>query len=357
MNVPKIAMFTTMVWLIMLPGCSEPPAEPPPVVRPVKIVTIGDSGTNQRRELPGTVKAVQHADMGFEVGGRITEFLVNEGQRVTQGTVLARLDARDYQASLDQAQAAFRKARSDLERSERIYAEDPGAISTSKIDTDRKAVEVAEADVRKAEKAVQDAELRAPFDGVVARRLVEDFQNVQPKEPVLVLQDISQLEIEVAVPERDISRGSVKRTPEEITERVQPKVELSSLPGRQFPAAVKEFATTADAATRTFQVRLTFTPPEDASVLPGMTARVTYNASADDGVTLPSHAAFADESGAAHVWLVDAETMKVRKQAVQLGDLTGAEVEILDGLTNGDLVAVSGVGQLREGMEVRRYEN
>ncbi len=358
MTTHRIGTLLIIPWLgLSLTGCGEEPVQEAPVVRPVKIVTIGDPGAAVTRELPGTIRAAQHADMAFEVGGRITEFLVKEGQQVTQGTELARLDKRDYQANLDQASASYRKAQSDLQRSLRIYKEDPGAISTSKIDTDRKAVEVAEAQVRKEEKAVQDTVLRAPFDGFVARRLVEDFQNVKAKEPVLVLQDISQLEIEVSAPERDISRGVARLTPEEMTQRAKPQVEISSLPGRTFPAAVREFATTADPVTRTFQIRLTFAPPDDASVLPGMTARVTYTATRDDTLRLPSHAAFADEAGNPHVWLVDATTMTVQRKPVKLRGLAGNEVEIVEGLTAGDLVAVSGVSQLREGVQVRRYEN
>jgi RND family efflux transporter MFP subunit len=330
--------------------------EQPPVVRPVKIVTIGEDGSTSTLELPGTVRAVQHADMGFEVAGRITEFLVKEGQRVNKGEVLARLDDRDFQASLDQAKAAYRKAQADLQRSQRIYKEDPGAISTSKIDTDRKQVDVAEADVRKAEKAVEDTELRAPFDGFAARRLVEDYQNVQAKEPVVVLQDVSLLEIEVGVPERDIARGDRNRTADTMTRIVQPRVEISSLPGQTFPARVKEFATRADPVTRTFQVRLSFDPPAGASILPGMTARVTYNAPQEGGTRLPSQATFADADKKPHVWLVDEATMKVRAAPVKLGELTGDEVQITEGLSPGDQVAVSGVGQLRDGMQVSRYE-
>jgi RND family efflux transporter MFP subunit len=342
---------------VLVSACKQEPAEQAPVVRPVKIVTIGEAAADLIRELPGTVRAVQHADMGFEVAGRITEFLVKEGQRVKQGEVLARLDDRDYQASLDQAKAAHRKAQADLQRSQRIYQEDPGAISTSKIDADRKAVDVAEADLRKAAKAVEDTVLRAPFDGVAARRLVEDYQNVQAKEPVLVFQDISLLEIEVGVPERDFARGNIDKTREELTQRTRPQVEISSLPGRMFPARVKELATSADPVTRTFQVRLSFEPPEDASILPGMTARVVYyTAAGEGGKRLPSHATFADADNQPHVWLVDKATMKVRATPVKLGVLTGDQVQIEEGLSPGDQVAVTGVAQLREGMQVRRFE-
>ncbi len=338
-------------------GCGEEAVEQTVVVRPVKMIEIGDFGNGSTRELPGTIRAAQNADMSFEVGGSITDFLVVEGEDVVRGAELARLDPSNYQADFDQADAAFRKAEADLARSERIFQQDAGAISTTKIESDRKALEVAEAALRKAEKALQDTVLRAPFDGVVARRLVEDFQNVQPKEPILVLQDLSFLEIEVAVPERDVAQADQNRNPEETTQQIRPRVQVSSLPGLEFPARLVEFSTTADAATRTFQARLTFDTPEDQNILPGMTARVIYNALSEGAVTLPSHATFSDSSGDPRVWIADPATMQVSSRAVSLGNLSSGDVEILSGLNAGDLVVVSGVSQLREGMEVRRYEN
>ena len=341
---------------VLISGCEQEPVEQAPVVRPIKIMTVGEAGAAADREFPGTIKATQHAELSFEVSGRIIERFVNEGQRVKRGDELARLDDRNYQAQLDKTKATLREARSELDRSERIYQQNPGAISTQKIDTDRKSVEVAEADLRIYEKRVEDTVLRAPFDGLVARRLVEDFQNVQAKEPVMILQDVSLLEIEISVPERDMTRGATTRTPDEITEEAQPRVEVSSLPGRTFPARVSELATTADPVTRTFQVRLVFEPPDDVAILPGMTARVIANAIGDDIIRVPSHATFADESGAAQVWLVDPSTMQVARKPVQLGELTGGDVEILGGLAEGDQVATSGVSQLRDGIEVRRYK-
>ena len=120
---------------ILAAGCEKEPVEQPPVVRPVKIAIVGLSDTRPAREFPGTIKATQNAELGFEVDGRIIERRVNEGQRVKRGDELARLDDRDYQARLDQADAKLRKAQADLDRSERIYEQNPGAISKGQIVT------------------------------------------------------------------------------------------------------------------------------------------------------------------------------------------------------------------------------
>lgn len=346
-----------LLWPVLFgAGCGKPPVEAPPVVRPVKVVTVGEAGVETTREFPGTIRATREAALSFEVAGRIIERLVGEGQQVKEGEAMARLDDRDLQASLDQVKAGLRKAEADLDRSVRIREEDPGAISTSKIDADKRGVEVYEAEMRIAEKALEDAVLRAPFAGMVARRLAENFQNVQAKETVFELQDISQLEIEISVPERDVAQGRVNRAPTDMTQDTQPTVHISALPDSSFPARVSEFATRADPATRTFQVRLVFEPPEDVRILPGMTARVNIHAETPDVVRLPSHAAVADEQGRAQVWVLDPDTMTVKAKSVRLGDMAGDEIAVLEGLSAGELVVVSGVSKLREGMKVRRHQ-
>jgi len=340
-------------------GCSEKPVEEGPVARPVKLLTIGGSDSEAWVEYPGTIKAAQTADMGFEVPGRIIERLVNEGERVKKGTVLARLDDRDYVAEMDAVKARLKKAVADYRRGQNIYDEDPGAISQARVDTYRKAVEVAEAELRVSQKRLEDTELRAPFDGIMARKLVDDFANVNAKDPVLVFQDDSHLEIQVNIPERDVTGERRHETNEEVTARLEPEVVVTSLPDRSFPARVKEVTTETDPVTRTFQATLIFDNPKNVAVFPGMTAKVRVRASrtreASDRIAVPTNAAVADAKGNAYVWLVDPSSMTVHRRPVELGDMSGSDVEVKSGLSKGDMIATSGVHQLREGMAVREF--
>jgi RND family efflux transporter MFP subunit len=294
--------------------------------------------------------------MGFEVSGRIIEFPVREGDDVVEGQVLARLDPRDYEADLKAAQANLRKAESDLRRSLNIYKEDPGAISTETIDTHKRALDVSKANLAISQKALDDTQLRAPFSGRMARRLVEDFQTVQAKEPVLILQDTSTFEIEVHVPERDVARAPTDRRNEVVQERTDPEVIVSALPHLKFPGWIREWASTADPVTRTFAVRLNFKNPGNVNILPGMTARVQVTVNPERAWTLPVRATLADDTGAPFVWKVDPESKAVARAPVELGDLVGDRVRITSGLEEGDLVAISGVNQLRDDMVVRLIE-
>ena len=343
---------------LLLTGCSGPEEVKEPPVRPIKIHTIGSLEPEAIREFPGTIRARQTAEMGFEVPGQVTEFLVKEGDKVEEGAVLARLDATNYKAELNAAQANLEKAQADLGRSLSIQKADVGAISQEEIESDQRVVKVAQSQVDIAKKAVADTELKAPFAGVMARKLVEDFANVQAKQPVLILQDNSVLEIEIAVPERDlVQRKYPDETKEQTSERLSPKVIVSAVPNREFPAQIKEYATTADPVTRTFPVKLTFDSPEDLNILPGMTARVRVVVDPDSAWSVPVTAAQADENQQPFVWKVDPKSMTVSKSPVELGSLTGDRVLLTDGVKEGELVAISGVTALREGMQVRKYEN
>ncbi len=328
------------------------------MTRPVKLFVAGDATAEIRREYPGSVAPTRNAELAFEVAGKIVEFPVEEGQRVDADALLARLDARDYDARLARARADLDKARADDRRGRRLAQQDPGAIAQITLDGYARALGVAEAAFLEAEKAKQETELRAPFAGVVARKLVDDFANVSAKQPIVNLQDTSTLEMVVSLPERDMVRGAGSVSTEDLNRRIAPIVVISSLPERHFSARILEFATAADPVTRTFSVTLGFDAPDDVRVLPGMTGKVAIEL--DDGgdhdaLLIPAQAVVADASGRPAVWIVDRDAMTVRRAAVELAAPTGDALRVLSGLAPGQTIAVSGVHQLREGMKVSRF--
>jgi RND family efflux transporter MFP subunit len=183
---------------------------------------------------------------------------------------------------------------------------------------------------------------------------------VQAKEPVLIFEDDSLLEIKVSLPERDLAgRRPSRRDMDEVNERIQPKVVATSLPDESFPARLKELATTADPTTRTFEATFQFEQSEEVVVLPGMTAKVVIRigdfASVSD-VSLPSRAVIDDGKSQPMVWVVDPDTSAVESRSVTVGQLAGDQILVTEGLQDGDNVVISGMSQLRPGMKVRRWE-
>jgi RND family efflux transporter MFP subunit len=352
-----IAAAAAAAWAFAL-GCGDEPAAPAPVAQPVKILTVGGGGTGAALEYSGEISPAQNAEPAFEVPGKMIEFPVEEGQHIEEGAVIARLDPRDYQAEADKAKANFKKTEADLKRYTTLY--EKGVNPLTDVERSQRRMEVAEAELRTAGKALEDSTLRAAFAGTVAKKLAEDFQNVRAKQPIIILQDESTLEIKVAVPESDYARMKPGLTNEERTRRTQPKVSISSIAGRSFPARIKEFSTTADPVTRTFQATFAFESPSDVVIRPGMSAKVRLHPSdsaiSPGAVAIPARAVRTDESGEAFVWVVDPETMKVKRTPVVAGDLSGESIAVSSGLSPGQQIATSGVHHLRDGMEVRRFE-
>ena len=359
-RIPELLTLFIIGVSLVVSACSKEEPEQAPVARPIKMLTVGNASTGGVREYPGKITAEQHADMAFEVHGKLIDFPVKEGQEVSKGTVLARLDPRDFRANRDAARARRNAAKADYERYRDLYERD--AASRQDLDVARRNYEVEQANLRTAQKALEDATLKAPFAGVVAKKLVDDPPvNVQAKQAVLVLQDDSSLKIVVNIPERDMAQATPGLSLEERAARSKSTVIVSSFPDRRFPAKLREFATTADPTTRTFEVTLAFENPPDISIAPGMTAKVVVTVSPDKGqsspvVMIPANAVLSDDTGKAFVWRVDPASMQVQRAPVELGELSGAQTEIRSGLANGDMIAISGVHQLRDEMPVRRLD-
>jgi RND family efflux transporter MFP subunit len=337
-------------------ACGDEPApEGPPPARPIKILKLGAASGAGTLEYPGKVSAAQHAEMAFEVDGRIIEFPMKEGQRVEKGALLARLDPRDYQDQVTMSKAERDRAQAYRDRV--AEAAKSGAVSKQDMTDAEARLEQAASRLSQRDKALDDTYLKAPFAGLMAKKLVEDFQNVKAKEAVLVLQDTSTLEIKVDVPERDLRISQRARGIEAATHAFAPKVVVTSFPDRVLPARFKEFSTTADEVTRTFRMTLAFDNPREIRVLPGMTAKaiLSTGGTATSSFAIPANAVVADEGGGAFVWRVDPATMKVSRAAVEVGELSGSNIAVTSGLSSGDEIAISGVAHLRDGMQVRRF--
>ena len=343
----------------LLAACGgEPEVEAEPPARPVKMMTIGDEPVKVSWEYPGAITATRNVDLGFEVAGKIIELPIEDGLKVSEGDLLGRLDPRDYEAARDAAVANRRAMRSADVRAKAIFKE--GAGSQAEVDKTQRDIKVAEQEVKKAQKALDDTSLMAPYDGVVGERIADNFQNVRAKQTILIFQDTSSLEMDVTVPERDFVRMEQGLTLEERTVRAHPTVEVSSLPGRSFEARIKSFTATADPVTRTYKATFAFENPEDVNILPGMTARVIISppemvaANATlGGIRIPAVASASDDQGNAYVWRVDPDTMKVSRVPVMLGQMSGTDIQVSSGLSKGDRIAISGAAHLQEGMKVR----
>jgi len=323
------------------------------VVRPVKTMVIKSGLGPGVHKFAGVVRGSRRSELSFKVSGPLVELPVEEGQQVKKGQLIARILPRDFENAVKEAQARAVEAENQYKRYRELYAKKQ--VSKADFDRYRAARDVARAQLEDARNALKDTRLKAPFDGVIAKRYVENYQKVQAKQPIVFLHDINQIEILVDVPELIIAE---LRENKELTKAW---AEFQAAPGKKYPLKMKEFSTKADPATQTYQVVLTMDQPKEANILPGMTCTVVSelsgNAKTAAGIKIPAIAVLNDADGKSYVWVLDKKKMTVHKTVVKVGPLTGSEdIVVTEGLKGGETIVTAGITQLREGMKVRPWK-
>jgi len=282
---------------------------------------------------------------------------------VKKGDLIGQLDTADFIAARDSAQAAFNAATSNFERNDALQKR--GAVAIADVDRARQELETADANLRTAVRALEETRLLAPFDGRVAALIARELQNVRAQEQVAILEDISTLEIEINIPERDMMLGNRGLTVDDARQMLEAKVQFSSMPDPPIALDLKTFSTRANPVSRTFLVSFGFEPPPDQNILPGMTGTVLLRRTPDatavatDGkpVRMVPVEALTTHFGASTVWRLDPLNMKVSAVPVEVEAIKGGAALIrTDALANGDEIVASGARFLAEGTPVRRME-
>ena len=327
--------------------------EAAPVVRPVKLIELSEGDVALVRSFPGRVRASQAVTLSFEVAGRLVELPISRGQQVKKGELLAKLDQRDFKNTRAKQKAKLENARANLDRAQRLLAS--GSISQQEYDNRKTLFDTAEAEFKIADKALEDTEIKAPFEGLVADKFVDRFQFVQAKQAILSLQDVSHIEITVDVPEDMIAWARHKEYVKSL------KASFEAIPGKLFDVEVKEFRAQANKQTQTFAVTVTMPAPKNFNILAGMTATIMAETALQEKeknapLAIPESAVSADADGKPYVWVVDTKSMTAKKRYIKPGRLTGDKMTVWDGLKPGETIIGAGVNAVRENMKVRAME-
>ncbi|MBX4868606.1 efflux RND transporter periplasmic adaptor subunit [Rhizobium bangladeshense] len=339
---------------IGLSACSEENAEVKEVIRPVKVVEIARADDTRKLDYSGSVKARTEMNLGFRVAGKITERLVDIGDRVMPGDVLARVDATDYQLAVKTAEANLAAAERGVEtadlankRAEQLFDKsvapksqlEQAALSHDQAVSQRDAALSA---LDQAKNQVSYTELKAGQSGIVTSINADIGQVVGSGSPVVTVAVDGEKEVQIAVPENDIADFKPGKTV---------KASFWADDGLVLDGKVREVSGSADQQSRTFAVRVSL--PNDPRVLLGMTA--TIEADVNNGssyVSIPL-SALAEKDGKQMVWTVDRDTATVHGRAIKVADFTGDGVHVTEGLDSGDLIVAAGTQFMSENLKVK----
>ncbi|PDT83182.1 efflux RND transporter periplasmic adaptor subunit [Sinorhizobium sp. BJ1] len=354
-NRPLFARVLALISLTaVLSGCAEEKAETKEIIRPVKVIEIAGMGEARQLDYSGVVRARTEMTLGFRVAGKITERLVNVGDRVKPGDLLARIDPTDYQLAVNSAEATLFAAEKQVQttsltkaRAEQLFTKS----FSSKAELDQATLlydqavstrDAAASSLSQAKNQVAYGNLKSDQIGIVTAINADIGQVVGAGTAVVTVAVDGEKEIEVAVPEMDIAEFKPGKT---VKARFWSN-DMLTLDGH-----VREVSGSAERQSRTFLVRISL--PNDPRVLLGMTATVEAAAASSEPLVAIPLSALAQKDGREIVWVVDRSASTVHARPIGLADYAGDQVRIADGLRPGDLVVAAGTQFMAEDLRVK----
>ncbi|WP_237058338.1 efflux RND transporter periplasmic adaptor subunit [Microbulbifer sediminum] len=341
-------LLVALVAIVTIAACSDREAgqEQAERVWPVKIATVSSSGDVTSRQFAGRVKAVQTVDLSFQVGGKLEEVKFSEGEIIPRGKLIAALDATDFRRRVKEARVNVQLLEKTLKRQRALEKRD--MISAQQLDETESNYELAQVALENAQQELAYTRLSVPFDALVTRQLVENYTNVKPGQGIVRLQNVSEVRVQVSVPEKLLATIDADRV-ESIT------ASFEFLPGQEFPLEYREHQAEADSVTQTYLVELGMPRPENVQILPGMTARVKLRLKQAQGeMRVPLSAVQTNADGTPYVWQID-ENLTVSRVNVALGPTDGNTVQVTEGLQPGVRLVAAGGQHLYDGAKVRNY--
>jgi len=320
----------------------------------------------------GYVVARRKAVVSAKIQGRLSELRVEEGSVVREGEVIARLESPDYEASVARAKAAVLHAEADLAENRRqlrlsedmakqkVISDDQRDAAASRVRLAEAALAQSQADLLFADAQLQNTVIRAPFGGVVVKKMAEVGESVAPIPPgvnistssgaIVALADLATLEVEADVAEANVAKVG-NGQPAEVT--------VEAIPDRRYKAVLRQVIPTADRTKATVMVKVTILD-KDKDLKPEMSAKVTFlepekkekaAAATAQAVVLVPRSAVATRDGKSVVFLV--REGRAQERSVVLGTERQGQVIVQDGLAGGETIVAKPGDELKDGATVR----
>ena len=338
---PTITFF--ILFLFFFSACQSQKENPTPATpRPVRVVQVKSLETIDR-QYTGVAEATEFSVLAFKVSGTLTELNVEEGQKIKQGHLIARINPYDYQQQYNTAASNYNAAKSIYERNERLLKADATATQN---------VEIAQADYIRAGSAVDIARstldytrLLAPFDGIVVKIYVANHEEVMVGQSIVKLVNPDNIEISFVLPETNIELLKIPKTI---------YVEFDSQKGKLFTSDIKEYIYSSNGFGIPITLKITdkeFLSYRD-NVFPGFSCKITFRIqnTVSDNFIIPASALFR-EGDREFVWIVDPHTSTVKKQPVTTIRFD-QDALVKTGLHSDNIIVTAGVQALADNQKV-----
>jgi membrane fusion protein (multidrug efflux system) len=309
---------------------------------PVKAVLAARGSISSYIETTTTLEAEREVDVICRTNGLVNQILVEEGDHVKNGSLLLKIDDREAKAAFKSSLATYEERKSQWERAQETF--EKNIVSKETHDQARFNYEKSEADFDTSKLQLAYTEIRAPFEGVITKRFVENGGMLSPGQKVFTIVDTVPLLARIYLPEREIAKVKVGQTAE---------LKLDALPDQSFQAKIKMINPVVDPTSGTFKVTLEVTSGNNI-LRPGMFTSVYLITQTHQNSLLIPKQALLLEAEKDTVFIVSGRFAYT--QEIKIGFRDDKNIEILDGIKDGEYVIVVGQDGLNNGSEVKLFD-
>ncbi len=334
-----VRTFTTQLALVLFSYCPLLIAAPEPVVPGVVVAPVVVQSFPLSAEALGNARANESVDIRPKITATLAEILFQEGQTVETGDVLVKLDNLEQVADLAAAKATLVDSQARYQRSSELFSTKVVAESQLLQDEAKKIAD--EAMVSVAQARMADTIVRAPFTGRIGLRRVSLGSLVGPGTVITTLDDTDIIKVDFDLPEVYLSR---------LVPGLTVRARSAAWPDQEFVGSVSSMDTRVDPVSRSIRVR-SIVPNKEGYLRPGMFLTVTLLNDSIETLIIPERALIPERSNQ-YVFVVGADQL-AQKREVRIGRRRTGEVEILEGLSAGELVIVDGTQKARGGQLVK----
>lgn len=323
----------------LLCGCSENGKQKKAHPIRVKAELLSPAGNSFQKTYVGTVEENQSTAVSFTSMGMVTRVYVTEGQPVRRGQLLAVMDDTQARNFLSGAEAGMQQANDALQRYGMLH--ENGSLPEVKWVEVQSKVAQAKSQLEIARKNLADCSLTAPVSGIIGKKIINAGETALPSQTVVTILDISKVKVKASVPDTEIS-SIAENTPSSI------RVDAIDM---TFDGGKIEKGVQADMLTRTYDIRINVQNP-GGKLLPGMVASVNFDSQSQSGLLcVPVSALQKRTDGSAFVWTIRGDSTAHRTN-IKIGSVSGNDILIEDGLSEGSIIVTEGYQKLGEGTKV-----
>lgn len=325
--------------LFLVAGCKEKKQSRVLQPIPVEVMVIGEEGEAGAQNYVGTIEASSASVLSFPVAGNVTRIYVREGQKVSEGSLLAEINDATFKQAYSAAQATLRQAQDGYDRLKLLH--DKGSISEVQwVEMETKLAQAVSSEAI-AKRNLENCKLKAPYSGVVGKLSAEEGMNVLPGNAVLTLLQTYGMQVNIPIPENVISSVTVG----------QPvRISVSALDNRVYEGKIGSKGVVANALSHNYEVLVPL-KNSDGALMPGMVCNAWLPSSdTTQLIVVPNRVVKIDHTGEHYVWL--ASGGKAVRRTVITGGLAQRGIIIAEGLNPGDSVIVNGEQKVSTGSSV-----